>query len=167
MIKRLNIFILFTLFLSFNTTSWGQDFFGYHLEDSLETKTISLRREKLKELPRELESFKNIETLDLRNNKIDSLPAYFSKFKNLKKLLLSRNKFEKFPEILKSLPNLEHIDLWDNSITNLNFGPEIFPNLKYLDISGILLQPEIYDQLNEDFKSIEFNSSKPCDCMRK
>lgn len=158
------IFLIYTIIL-LDTFAFAQDFYNYNLSDSLTAKTITLRREKLKEIPTALKAFKNIEVLDLRNNKLDSLPTFISEFKHLKKILLSRNKFESFPEVLKTLKQLEHIDLWDNSITNLDFSPEIFPNLKFLDISGVLLMPKVHKDLNEKFKNIEFNSSKPCDCM--
>lgn len=143
----------------------AQDFYGYPLSDSLTITEISLRREKLETFPFEIFSFKNLESLDLRNNKLDSIPENIVLLGKLKKILLSRNNFEHFPEPLKQLKQIEHIDLWDNKITNLNFGLQTFPNLRYLDISGILLIPEIYEALTDRFKTIEFNSSPPCDCM--
>ncbi|MGB1296101.1 MAG: leucine-rich repeat domain-containing protein [Flavobacteriales bacterium] len=158
------IFLIYTIIL-LDTFAFAQDFYEYNLSDSLTTKTITLRREKLTEIPTELKAFKNIEVLDLRNNKLDTLPLFISEFKHLKKILLSRNKFETFPEVLKTLKQLEHIDLWDNKIIDLNFDLEQFPNLKFLDISGVLLQPKVYKKLNKRFESIEFSSSRPCDCM--
>lgn len=143
----------------------AQDFYGYNLSDSLTTTDIVLRRKKLHDFPKELLHFKNLEVLDLRNNKLDSIPEDIFKLKHLKTILLSRNKFENFPEPLKQLKTLEHIDLWDNGINNLNFGLETFPKLKFIDISGVLLLPEVYDELNNRFKTIDFNSSPPCDCM--
>lgn len=163
MIKRL--LISTTCFLGALTPVKAQDFFGYNLADSLTITEISLRREKLETLPANLTAFKNLEVLDLRNNKLDTLPESIGQLKHLKTILLSRNKLQHFPEVLKQIKSLEHIDLWDNEITDLNFGPKAFPRLKYLDISGILLQPDVYERLTEDFQSIEFNSSPPCDCM--
>ncbi len=150
---------------AFSNIARAQDFYGYSLSDSLTLTEISLRREQLNEFPEDLLHFKNLESLDLRNNKLDSIPNSISKLSKLKKILLSRNTFNHFPEALKTLQQLEHVDLWDNSITDLNFGLETFPNLKYIDISGILLQPDIHDALTTRFKTIEFNSSPPCDCM--
>lgn len=143
----------------------AQDFYGYDLSDSLTITDISLRRKKLNKFPEELLLFKNLETLDLRNNKLDSIPEEIFKLKQLKNILLSRNRFQNFPEPLKQLKSLEHIDLWDNYINNLNFDLETFPKLNYIDISGVLLLPKVYDELNERFKTINFNSSPPCDCM--
>ncbi|MGB0869985.1 MAG: leucine-rich repeat domain-containing protein [Flavobacteriales bacterium] len=165
MINILKLILLLCISIGFEFQSYAQDFYDYNLSDSLTTKTITLRREKLTEIPTELMAFKNIEVLDLRNNKLDTLPSFISEFKHLKKILLSRNKFETFPEVLKTLKQLEHIDLWDNKIIDLNFDLEQFPNLKFLDISGVLLQPKVYKKLNERFKTIEFSSSRPCDCM--
>lgn len=163
MIKRL--LISTTCFLGTLTPVLAQDFYGYNLADSLTITEISLRRQKLDVLPADLMAFKNLETLDLRNNKLDTLPESIGQLKHLKTILLSRNKLQHFPEVLKQITSLEHIDLWDNQITDLNFDLESFPHLKYLDISGILLQPDVYERLTEDFQSIEFNSSPPCDCM--
>lgn len=143
----------------------AQDFYGYDLSDSLTITEISLRREQLSSFPEDLLYFKNLESLDLRNNKLDSIPKTISKLSKLKIILLSRNKLEHFPTALKGIKTLEHIDLWDNSINDLDFGLETFPNLRYIDISGILLQPDVHEKLTTRFKTIEFNSSPPCDCM--
>ncbi len=149
----------------FSPSLSAQDFYGYALSDSLSITEISLRRKKIKSFPEELLLFKNLESLDLRNNKIDSIPESIAALSKLKKIELSRNKLEIFPPALKAIKTLEYIDLWDNSINDLDFGLETFPNLIYLDISGILLIPEVYDKLQARFKTIDFNSSAPCDCM--
>lgn len=159
------ITIIGILTFGMTNVSFAQNFYGYNLADSLTITEISLRRKKLDTFPEELLHFKNLESLDLRNNKLDSIPDDIGQLKALKKIQLSRNQFETFPEPLKDLKQLEYIDLWDNSITDLNFGLETFPNLKYIDISGVLLVPEVYEELVERFKAIDFNSSAPCDCM--
>ncbi|MGB0428060.1 MAG: leucine-rich repeat domain-containing protein [Flavobacteriales bacterium] len=145
---------------------FAQKFHQLNLADSLQTQSISLRRAKLKHLPEALFSFKNVEILDLRNNKLDHLPDRLSELKRLKIIKLSRNQFKHFPEVLKTLTQLEHIDLWDNQISDLHLNLEDLPHLTYLDISGILLSEDVYNRLQDQFQSIEFIASPPCDCMK-
>jgi len=84
-----------------------------------ETEKLFLRNEKLKELPKGIETLTHLTTVYLDDNKLQTLPSFFGKLKKIKWLELSKNPIQILPDILLQLPNLQHLDISTTPIKNL------------------------------------------------
>ncbi len=133
----------------------------------LEVRHLKLKRDRLSVFPEEILQFENLEILDLSNNRLITLPSSIAQLKKLKKIILAKNNFVEFPMVLLSLDQLEYIDLWDNFIENLPAEVKTKRNLSFLDIRGVLLMPEVYNDLRTWFSEDTLKISPPCDCMYK
>lgn len=160
--NKFDIVCLVFLCLSFSVK--GQDFYGYNLKDSLSIKEITIKRKKLKELPKEIYSFKNLEVLNLKNNRLDSLSKEILVLTKLKHINLAKNKFQVFPTLLFDFNRLEKIELWDNWIQDIPENNPDLKKIKYIDITGVALKPDVYNRLIEKFKNIELILTQPCNC---
>lgn len=95
---------------------------------------LSLRRERLKEIPPEIFTLPNLQELDLSGNRIKVIPPEIAQLKKLQKLDLSKNRIETLPPQFGELENLWSLVISQNYITEL---PKEFANLqelKYLDM---------------------------------
>ncbi len=131
----------------------------------MEVVHLKLKRERLEDFPEQIFEFENLEILDLSNNRLTKLPAEIVNLKKLKEIILAKNNFSEFPIELLQLEKLEHIDLWDNFIENLPKEVLQKGNLKFLDIRGVLLKPDVYEELSTWFTEDVLKISPPCDCM--
>jgi Leucine-rich repeat (LRR) protein len=156
-------------------------------QDSLNVIKLILKREKLKAIPDDIWSMKNLEYLDLSKNKIDSIPPQIKNLKNLQVLILSRNKIHELPDEFYQLKNLrilrigsneisylskqvrnftklEVLDLWNTNIGELPFELSKLKNLKLLDLRGILLNVEKQEDIIELYSEVKVLMSLPCNC---
>ncbi|EMO57901.1 leucine rich repeat protein [Leptospira santarosai str. CBC1416] len=78
-------------------------------------QTLSLDRNKLTTLPKEIENLQSLESLDLSNNPLKSFPEEIGKLQHLKRLRL-----ENIPTLL---PQKEKIRKLLPNVT-IDFGPE-------------------------------------------
>ena len=149
---------------------------------------LSLSKNKLTELPKELWKFKNLTELHLERNRLSSLPDSFDVFKNLEYLNLDRNDFEIVPLAISRLENLkklmlsrnqintisgnlfyckklEEIDFYDNPIGSVE--PLIFEmkQLKKLDIQGIMLSTKMHTEVKTKLNWVKITMDPPCKCM--
>ncbi|HLG03478.1 MAG TPA: leucine-rich repeat domain-containing protein [Bacteroidia bacterium] len=149
---------------------------------------LVLRKEKLKEFPKEIWSFPNLQYLDLSKNQITEFPDTLWKLKNLQMLFLSKNRIVSLPrEIgeqsnlfllnlnqneLISLPpqigklkKLKFLDLWSN---NISIFPEelkeLEDNLLVLDLRVILINHEQQDRIRKLLPKTTIYMSPPCKC---
>src|SRR5687767_9544193 len=75
---------------------------------------LSLRKQKLKEFPKELYEFTNLQYLDLSRNKIKELPDSIVSFKNLQYLIVSRTGLERLPPNIGRMKNLKYLNVNQN-----------------------------------------------------
>ncbi|MES2589890.1 MAG: leucine-rich repeat domain-containing protein [Bacteroidota bacterium] len=187
-------FVLFCFLLSFQTSTFSQDKNGfYSLEEANQIHPdsvfkLSLKRQKLDSLPKEILKFKNITHLDLSFNKLSSLPDFLSEFKLLQEIDISKNKFTLFPTQLCLFPNLEHlkmnrneiakidecivflsslsyIDFWDNPIKEFPTAFLDLKNLKEIHAEGIRYNPKFQEKWFKALPKVKIFFDAPCDCV--
>ena len=80
---------------------------------------LSLKKQKLTELPEEVLKFKNLQSLSLRNNKLTAFPRELKQLQYLQELDLSRNKMDTiYPEI-GELTQLYYLNMNNNELSVL------------------------------------------------
>ncbi|MFI5150678.1 MAG: leucine-rich repeat domain-containing protein [Bacteroidia bacterium] len=148
---------------------------------------LVLRKQKLKEVPKEIARFKNLQYLDLSKNSIKELPEFLGdlnslqffaasknniegfppelgKLKNLKSLNLNQNDIMLLPPQIGNLGNLEYLDLWSN---NLDHFPEELKNLKKLkmmDLRVILITDGEQSRIQGLLPNTRIYFSANCNC---
>ena len=148
---------------------------------------LELRKQKLKEFPKEIFMFKNLQYLDISKNQIKELPDSIYKLTQLQYLNVSRNKLSSLPKeigkmsnlvflhannnTLLGLPpqigNLERlrvIDLWSNELSDF---PESLSKLKELntfDVRAIMMNAETIKQLKKWMPNVDIKYDPPCNC---
>lgn len=149
---------------------FGQETF-YSMEAALKqpekVKHLILKREKLKDFPKEILSFSNLEELNLTGNRLSSLPKEITQLKNLKVLNLSRNSFVEFPKVLTEMVWLKKLDLWDNDIENVAPGVEQMKALVEMELRGVQLPQQRIDSIRALLPNSKVHFSDPCDCIYK
>ncbi|HEX8331776.1 MAG TPA: hypothetical protein VF622_04095 [Segetibacter sp.] len=85
--------------------------------------------DRLRHLPFEIGSLKNLAFLDASSNQLSNLSNSFSKLKKLEEINLQGNRFDTFPQSLTNLSNLKKVDL---SYNVLAYIPEDIKHLKHL-----------------------------------
>jgi Leucine-rich repeat (LRR) protein len=148
---------------------------------------LSLRKQKLREIPAAVFQFKNLQYLDLSHNKIKEIPPEIGTLKELQYFAISRNDVESFiPEIgqlinlrwlimnqnemsllppqIGNLSNLEYLDLWSN---NLDHFPDELRNLKklrVLDLRVILITDQEQSHIAGLLPNVKIFFSANCNC---
>lgn len=165
----------------------------YRLEEVLNANpdtiyAVSLAKNKLEELPKELWKFSNLKELHLEKNRLTSLPDsldYFikleflnldrndfetvplviSRLENLKKLVLSRNKINVISGNLFYCSKLEEMDFYDNPIGTVE--PKIFEmkQLKKLDMQGVMLSTKTHSEVKSKLIWVKVSMDPPCKCL--
>jgi hypothetical protein len=95
--------------------------------------TLSMRRCKLKEIPREIGELKSLEQIDMLGNSIKEIPEELFKLDKLKELDFRYNKISKISNKIKNLKKLEILYLENNNIIK-----ELPIEVKDLYIKGTL-----------------------------
>lgn len=153
-----------------------------------EVYRLSLKKEKLTELPKEIFLFENLQELNLTKNKIYYFPKNLDQFKylqilnfsnnrlatipkeignltNLKKLILNQNSFAYLPEEIGALKKLELLDLWGNEISHLpDEIVELRSTLKELDMRVILMSNQEHQNIKALLPETKIHFSKSCNC---
>lgn len=148
---------------------------------------LVLRKQKLKEFPKEIFTFKNLQYLDLSKNNFKYLPDSLNMLPNLQVLLVSKCGLEKLPAHIGDLKNLKHININQNNITRIpySFGllekleyadvwsndleayPESLKELKklrWMDLRNILIPLEKQNELKQYLPHAIIEFSPPCKC---
>ena len=148
---------------------------------------LELRKQKLKEFPKEIFQFKNLQSLDLGRNQLKEIPDSIYTLTQLQYLDVSHNKLGALPkEIGKctylfylnannndlsylppqigNLEKLQVLDLWSNDLSEF---PETLQNLKSLvklDIRAILINDDVIKKLKKWLPNTDVETSPPCNC---
>ena len=149
---------------------------------------LVLRKQKLREFPKEIWNFPNLQYLDLSKNQITEYPDSLGKLQNLQVLHLSKNKIEALPRELGDnqnlvildinqneltmlppqigkLKKLEYLDLWSNSISIFpDELKDIADNLKVLDLRVILINYTVQDRIRKLLPNTLIFMDAPCHC---
>lgn len=148
---------------------------------------ISLKKQKLTELPEELFRFTKIRYLDLEKNefgdlsrlgeftelvylnvgknKLINFPVAICQLKNIEELILNRNDFSYIPPCINYCQKLTSIDLWETPVTSLPNEMHSIPTLKSIDFSGVRMNPTQQKNLKELLPNVKLILDAPCDCL--
>ena len=107
----------------------------------INTQTLSLNDNKIRNIPDALRNLVNLQALYLSRNKIRRIPNSIKYLKNLQFLAMSNNDLLNIPDAaIENLSKLEMVNLSNNSIVNVDevskrfWRSGKFPNLSYLDL---------------------------------
>jgi len=157
------------------------------LENPLAVIRLNLRKQKLKDFPKEILELKNLQYLDLSKNDIEELPDSLVTLKDLQYLLVSRTGLKALPKNIGQLNNLVHLninqnevqvipysfgelhkleyaDLWSN---NLDYFPESLSGLKslrWMDLRNILIPAYNQELIQQMLPEAKIEFSPPCNC---
>ena len=150
---------------------------------------ITFEKMKLKEVPKELQAFKQLNTLLFSNNKLSQLPDFMGEFNKLQSLDISKNNFTVFPAVICQLTELKrfianrnpmeylpecvgyceklvYVDLWDTPIGTFPTSFKALKNLKKLDLQGISYPESFQRELKQQMPTVEILFDAPCNCLR-
>lgn len=148
---------------------------------------LTLRRERLKEFPKEVYQFPNLQELDLSANKIKEIPTDIGKLQKLQKLDLSKNKIEAVPKefgelgnlwslvisqnYISSLPpefaklqKLKYLDMWSNEIDEFPEEMAKMKNLMWIDLRTINIWDEKQQAIKDLLPHAHIYFSPSCNC---
>jgi Leucine-rich repeat (LRR) protein len=128
--------------------------------------TLSLCRQRLKEVPQKISNLKNLQRLILYRNDLKSLPKELSYLHQLHYIDISSNYIDSLPKEMAALP-LDTIIAWDNHIRSF---PQEFStlsnSLKYLDLRAIPMNKQEQKAIKELFPQAKTRMAHPCNCNR-
>lgn len=116
-------------------------------------KYLSLKNDRLKEIPAGIGNLQNLEVLDLSGNDFKSLPSNFNKLTNLQELYLNDEKnFELAQniDILSTLPKLKSLHIENDNLTSL---PKNINKLNHLEL--LYLNSNQFNQIPAELKEIK------------
>lgn len=128
-------------------------------------RVLNLSRNDIKEIPKEIGKLKNLEVLDLSANKIELLPPEIFTLTELRKLILNKNNIEILPPAIAKLTKLETLDLWGTQI--FEFPKEISKlnsTLKRLDLRVIYMTEAQQEKISKLLPDVEIFFSRSCNC---
>lgn len=148
---------------------------------------LSLRKQGLKEFPKEVLKLKNLQYLDLSKNKIESLPDSIVQLKQLQVLIVSKNDLMALPNNIGELSNLryfkagqnkiaripfsfgklsklEYLDFWDNELDYFPESMNKLSNLEVMDLRNILISQENQNYIQGLLPNTKIFFSPACQC---
>jgi Leucine-rich repeat (LRR) protein len=114
-------------------------------------KHLALRRNNIKDLPKNIGFLSNLEWLDLRINELESLPRAIGLLYRLNNLNLSSNNISTVPDSIGDLLSLKKLNLSNNKLKGV---PECLENLNCLETLNLKANfwisiPESVEKLKE------------------
>lgn len=148
---------------------------------------LVLRKQHLKEFPKEIAQFNNLQYLDLSKNAIKEIPdeigqltqlQYFicnknnlatlsketGKLVNLLYLNLNQNDLEYLPPQIGNLEKLKYFDLWDNNFSEYPSTLANLKSLRVLDLRHILINEERQTNIKNMLPHATVYMDNPCQC---
>ena len=99
------------------------------VEELLNTKTLYLSGNQLKEIPKEIGNLRHLQEIDLSENELTEIPKEIGNLQELLSLNLSENELTEIPKEIGNLQELQEIDLSFNKLTEI---PKEIYNLQEL-----------------------------------
>lgn len=119
-------------------------------------RTLSLKRDSLKEIPVKLTELKNIEELNLDDNQIETVNNDLFELKQLQSIDLKGNNVTKFDLTDEINYSIKAIDLSYNELKKIPIGLDKFRALRHLNLSyNPDLKIEEICELIENYNSLE------------
>ena len=111
----------------------------YSLDEALRNPRkvykLSLKDQRLKELPRDITRFPNLQILDLSNNRIRHVPPSVRDLPHLQSLNLYNNRVKSLPDELRYLEHLHALYLGRNQLVQIPSWVGGLSRLRALDLS--------------------------------
>ncbi len=163
MLKK--FFVYSVVILCFSAL-YAQEGYFFSLEEALQkpdsVRSLTLKKKKLKEFPKEILQFKNIERLDLSRNSIKEIPKEIQSLKKLHYVNFAQNYLTTLPTEMADLP-LDTLILWDNQIKEFD---TVFQktDLKLLDIRAISMTRKQQKAIKQIFPKAKIKKDHACNC---
>ncbi|MFI5204400.1 MAG: leucine-rich repeat domain-containing protein [Flavobacteriales bacterium] len=126
--------------------------------------SLDLSRNKIAVIPAEITSLKNLEELNLSRNKIKEMPAALFDLKHLKKLILNQNLIESIPSEIRKLEQLEYLDMWSNELAYFPNEMSQLKKLKEFDLRNIQINQTEQQRLSKLLPETKIHFSQSCNC---
>ena len=128
-----------------NTTQLDNQHWYYDLDSALANPDhvykLSLTDQRIKALPKEFGSFRNLQILNLSNCQLKELPVEIKECKNLQMISLYANKLRVLPAEMRELKQLEILFLGKNKLMEIPNWFGTMTKLRRLDISRNAITP--------------------------
>lgn len=157
-------------------------------QNPLKIYKLSLKKQKITELPVEIYRFKNLNSLILKNNQLKNFPIKVTEFDylqlldisnntltsipqeignmiHLKQLHLNQNQLTKLPLEIKKLKKLTLITLSKNKISTLPYEiNELKNTLEKIEMREVLINNKEYKKIKRLLPNTRIKYSKYCEC---
>ena len=196
--KKVIVFVLFLVVLGavkaqvLDSIELSQAYEYTSLEEALvepeEVIVLTLKRDKLSEIPSEIYQFTNLQVLDLSKNKITEIPEEIKQLKllqelnlfnnkvqtlspaigeleNLRILDLSKNPLGELPKEISTLKNLERLILWSTEVTEFPYSiSHLSETLLFLDLRVVFMNQDRQNAIMDLLPNTTIMFSSSCNC---
>ena len=128
---------------------------------------LNLSKNSLKEIPAIINQLQNLQDLNLSGNEITAIPASIGTMKNLIHINFNRNLIEAIPPEIGTLQNLEVLEMWDNELDSVPDEIKNLNKLKILELRGILFSKDDQNYLKKLVPDARVYFSPACPCINK
>lgn len=149
---------------------------------------LTLKRDKLSEIPLEIYQFTNLQVLNLSKNKITEIPEEIKQLKllqelylfnnqvkvvspslgeleNLRVLDLSKNPLSELPKEISTLKNLERLILWSTEVTEFPYSiTHLSETLLFLDLRVVFMNQDRQNAIMDLLPNTKIMFSSSCNC---
>lgn len=126
---------------------------------------LNLSKNKITKIPKEIGTLTNLQKLDLSANLIDSLPKEIGNLVNITDLILNQNVIAEIPPEISNLKKMRFLDMWGNEIQG--FPDEISKlsnTLKVVDLRVISIRAELQEKIEKQLPNTIIHFSFSCNC---
>ena len=126
---------------------------------------LNVSRNKLTEIPKEISKLTKLQILDVSANEIDTLYSEIGMLTNIKELILNQNRIAHLPISISNLKNMFFLDMWGNEIQQ--FPKEISKlknTLKIVDLRVINIHENQQEAIVDLLPNTKFFFSASCNC---
>ena len=127
-------------------------------------RELVLDRNKLKDLPDFLSNFIHLEIFSAEENELPAFPASMWSWPSLRILRLGDNWIEAIPMDIDALKHLEILSVWSNVIGVFPVSLSELPELKQLDLLNNDMTAEEQELLRIWLPDVDVVMSQPCRC---
>jgi len=126
---------------------------------------LNVSKNKLKELPKDLDTLKYLQVLNASANDLDTIYAEIGNCIELQKLILNQNVIAHLPSTIENLTNMFFLDLWGNEIQQLPKEISKLENtLKVVDLRVINIPDYQQEEMILLLPKTKFFFSTSCNC---
>jgi len=125
---------------------------------------LDLSKNRLKEIPAEIQSLKKLKRLILFKNRIEELPPQIGELVDLEELIINQNELTTLPAEIGKLKKLRYIDMWSNNIVGLPQTMADMPALQEVDLRVIVLNDREREEIGELLQNVKVHMDESCNC---